>query len=122
MIHKLTAFVLALLIGSPLCCCGWTHRAEVEVKSCCQSKKHSEAPKPKDKENCPCANTPKVRDLASAKTSLPAPEISPAALTHDFVELPALSWTAIKFKLASSEHGPPRARLPLYLRHCALLI
>ena len=122
MIRKLTALLLALLIGSPLCCCAWMHRVEVE-KSCCQSKDHNTStPKPKSKEDCPCATTPKVRDLVSAKISVPPVTISLALPAEPRLEIASLTALAGRIWRVPAEHGPPRTEPPLYLRHCALLI
>jgi hypothetical protein len=122
MTRQLTALVLALLIGSPLCCCGWSHRAEPAVKACCQSKKHGDSQRPKDKENCSCANTPKVRALVDAKVSVPGHDASPSFITNEVAELKVPVWTEFQLTLAPDEHGPPRDEVPLYLRYCALLM
>jgi hypothetical protein len=122
MTRQLTALILALLIGSPLCCCSWSHRAESTIKACCQTKKHGDSQKPKDKENCPCANTPKVRAMVDAKVSVPGHDVSPSLITNQVVELKVPVWSDFQSTLAPNEHGPPRDGVPLYLRHCALLM
>ena len=123
MFHKLIAFILALLIGSPLCCCGLTAKV-TEVKSCCHQAEQEEgkpaAPK-KSKDDCPCAKATKLRELNSGKVPLPTAQLSPALLPEPQPPLTALTpGQASAHYLA--EHCPPIRREPLYLRHCALLL
>lgn len=123
MVHKITAFILALLIGSPLCCCSWMHQAEPAVKSCCATKKHgTTVPKTKDKEQCPCASTPKVRDLAVSKVSVPDASLTATLPPAAIAKLPELSLQGVVVSHDCAEHGPPGLRPPLYLLHHALLM
>ena len=131
MLQKLTAWMLALLIASPMCWCGWMHSAQAAAvvatkPSCCHEKKGATDKKsgPVDNSDCPCAHTPKVRDLASSKAIVPT-----APVTDDVLG----TWNPVEFELAHSgieiaplyyfhAHGPPLRTVPLFVRHCALLI
>lgn len=130
MLHKLTAWMLALLIASPICWCGWMHGdqkvAVNEKPSCCPHKKESTEQKqaPKDPSDCPCSQLPKVRELAVSKVMIPAVPVTDDTLA---------TWNPLLLELAHRDaapvsfewvlnHGPPLPGEPLFLRHCALLI
>lgn len=129
MFHKITAFMLALLIGSPMCWCGWMHGREpsqaVPVSSCCHVKTKDAAKHESDKskEDCPCAHVPKARDVVSGKVPVPSLKV---------MDFPLQNWTEIRVSHADwprvealslrAEHGPPREVVPLYLVQCSLLI
>lgn len=122
MSHRFTALVLALIVASPLCCCGWMHAAEkAHVESCCEAKEAGK-PVPKDKD-CVCAQTPKFRDVSHARVAAPAPDLF-------VLDLPLLAITELEIPfigehsaaLVLRNHGPPPLARPLYHRDCALLI
>ncbi|MBL9143443.1 MAG: hypothetical protein JNM99_07135 [Verrucomicrobiaceae bacterium] len=129
MFQKVTAFMLALLIGSPMCWCGWMHSrapaASAAVPACCHAKAKDSAKHESDKskEDCPCAHAPKARDVVSSKVSLPSLKV---------MDFHLLTWTKVRVSLwdgvideavaSRTEHGPPREAVPLYMVHCSLLI
>lgn len=130
MFQKVTAFMLALLIGSPMCWCGWMHRAppatSTAVPSCCHAKAKdgkTEQKTSKSKEDCPCAHAPKARELVSSKVKVPEAAAFgmhlqtwsvQTALVPDFPQKAGVTST--------TGHGPPRTAVPLYLLQRALLI
>jgi len=129
MFHKVTAFMLALLIGSPMCWCGWMHSrasgAAASVPACCHAKAKDAAKHESDKpkEDCPCAHAPKARDVVSSKVPVPSLKVTDFHLAT-WTEVPVNlgDWSRDEATPRGTEHGPPREVLPLYLVHCSLLI
>ena len=121
--HRLTALVLAFIMASPACWCGWTHAAaEAHVRTCCQAKAKKQNLPAKEKD-CPCSQAIKARDLAQGKVSVPAPSLVDLHLTMVPAIAPVLSEIMHSFAVTEPhEHGPPREIRPLYHLDCALLI
>ena len=129
MFHKITAFMLALLIGSPMCWCGWMHSraqdAATTVPACCHSKAKDTANHESDKSNedCPCAHAPKARDVVSSKVPVPSLKVIDFHLqTWTDVLVMHGDWSRDEASPRGTERGPPREVVPLYLVHCSLLI
>lgn len=129
MFHKVTAFMLALLIGSPMCWCGWMHSrapaASAAVPACCHAKAKDATKQQSDKskEDCPCAHTPKARDVVSSKVPVPSLKVMDFHLLT-WTDVLVLHWDEAKDEalVSRTEHGPPREVVPLYLAQCSLLI
>ena len=127
--HKLTAWMLALLIASPMCWCGWmhgSHAAEAGKPSCCQDAKSkgSEKKGPEKSGDCPCSQLPKVRDVVSGKISVPAVPVSGEWLS---------AWNPVHPELVRQDaghplwndllaHGPPPREVKLFVQYCSLLV
>lgn len=128
MLRQLTAWMLALLIASPMCWCGWMHEAQAQAAAkpgCCQEREeagHSTAPQ--DSKDCPCSVAPKARDVAASKITVP-----PVPVTGEWLA----TWNPVQLELAHRdagvqpdveflEHGPPPRALRLWVLDCALLI
>jgi len=128
MLHKLTVFALVLLIGSPVCWCGWMHQAkhETNLPACCQVKgKATEHHQTSSSEHsdCPCAHAPKVREVAPGKVSVPEAKLLGLVLAPwSSLEIPQAAEAGKAAMVGASIHGPPITVVPLYLIHCALLI
>lgn len=129
MTHRLTAFVLALLIGCPTCWCCVPHEA-ASVKtaarhSCCHPDNEDAAPsgKSSQKKHCPCATSLIKRDLTDGKFLLPKIGVDGVAvfLPASFSEAFTVSMTVRNIATPVDE-DPPWHRRPLYERHCALLL
>lgn len=131
MFHKLTAIALALLIGSPMCWCGWMHqqsaKAAPALPACCHAKdKSAQSSKTssKPKEDCPCAQAPKAREIVSSKISVPSGKV----IGFDWQVWASQEMAAIlpsHYRVAGDWlfwRGPPRPSEPLYLVQCSLLI
>jgi hypothetical protein len=126
MIHKLTALMLALLIASPVCWCGWMHvtASQAEVPSCCQHKHDAaDTSAPLAPEDCPCSKAPKARETTVAKVLVPAPVMSEGTLPPQH---PATTFSTV-WQPASSvfwrdAHSPPRPAVPLRVLHCSWLV
>lgn len=130
MAHKVTAFMLALLIGSPMCWCGWMHQqAQVAESSCCHQKAgkteegHQTPASAPGSQDCPCSKAPKAREATVTKIAVPALQPS------DYTPPPWLGanvFARIEFwqpmAVQTTEHGPPSRAVPLYVRDCSLLI
>lgn len=129
MFHKVTAFMLALLIGSPMCWCGWMHSrapaTSASVPACCHAKAKDAAKHQSDKskEDCPCAHAPKARDVVSSKVPLPSLKVMDFHLLT-WTEVLVTHWDGARDGawVSRTAHGPPRTVVPLYLAQCSLLI
>ena len=130
MFQKVTAFMLALLIGSPMCWCGWMHRAppaaSTPVPSCRHAKAQdgkTEQKTSKSKDDCPCAHAPKARELVSSKVKVPEAAAFDMHLQPWSVQTTLVPHPPQKTLIGSTiGDGPPRTAEPLYLVQCALLI
>jgi hypothetical protein len=128
MLHKLTVFALVLLIGSPVCWCGWMHQSkrETNLPACCQVKgKATEHHQTSSSEHsdCPCAHAPKVREMAPGKVTVPDAKLLGFVFAPwSSLEIPQAAETSMAASVWSSIHGPPITVVPLYLRHCAWLL
>jgi hypothetical protein len=126
MLSRLTALILTLCIGLPMCWCCIAAPQREEVASCCAKRQHAateHAPSHSQEPNCPCAKHETSRDLAATFVKAPAPSLqlltdltwvapSPASLVPSVSAIPA----------PRHDHGPPLHAPPLYARHCAMLI
>ena len=125
MIHKLTAFTLALLIASPVCWCSWMHVAatQAEVPSCCQQKGDHQKHAPEKPSDCPCSKAPKVRELVSHKVLIPAPMPLADAVPAPYLDnhFPT-AWRSQTALVWSTQHSPPRPAIALRVLHCSWLI
>lgn len=86
------ACLLALLVGSPLCCCAVPLPVEQAHSSCCccsgEGQDAKPKPKPAQKESCLCASKA-PRDLPKAMLPPgPAPELALAPLQVIYVPAP----------------------------------
>lgn len=123
MLSRLTALVLTLCIGLPMCWCCITAPQQAEVASCCTKKQHS-ASEHSQEPNCPCAKHENARDVAATFVTAPAPALKllAAPLWHALSPFSPASG-ALANHAPRHDHGPPLgAAPPLYSRHCALLI
>jgi len=127
MLTRLTALILTLCIGLPMCWCCIVAPQQEEVASCCALKKNAvshQTPDHSKEPSCPCARHEGSRDIASAFVQAPIPDlkllVEPvwSASSTAIVRLVALAAHAPRH-----DHGPPlHTSPPLYARHCALLI
>jgi len=126
MITRLTALILTLCIGLPMCWCCIEAPQRAEVNGCCAMKKHAaseHAPSHSKEPNCPCARHEGMRDVAATLVKAPAPALKLLAEPFWDISLPASLPPAVVENLAPRhDHGPPLHTPPLYTRHCALLI
>lgn len=124
MLARLTALILTLCIGLPMCWCCIAAPQQAEAASCCAMKRHaSEHSSPSQQQNCPCAKHEDMRDVASTfvKAPVPAMKLLAESVWHtSSLELPAPS--SFANRAPRHDHGPPLHAPPLYTRHCALLI
>lgn len=122
MLSRLTALVLTLCIGLPMCWCCLTAPQQEEVASCCAKKQHS-ASEHSQEPNCPCAKHENARDVAATFVNAPAPALKLLAepVWHALSPL-SLTSGAMANHAPRHDHGPPLRTMPLYSRHCALLI
>ena len=122
MLSRLTALILTLCIGLPMCWCCITAPQQEEIASCCAKKQHSGSERSQEP-NCPCAKHETARDVASTFVTTPAPALKLLA-EPIWSTLSPLSFTAGAFTTHAPrhDHGPPLRTAPLYARHCALLI
>jgi hypothetical protein len=126
MIARLTALILSLCIGLPMCWCCIAVPQQEEVSSCCAKRQHAageQSPGHSKDQNCPCARHENMRDVAAVFVKAPAPVLKllaePVWSTSELASLaPSLSENAAP----RHDHGPPWHAAPLYARHCALLI
>ena len=124
--YRLTVLVLAFILASPPCWCGWTHAAQVtHAKSCCEeaaAEKKADAPA-KSKE-CPCLQSLKTRELVKAEVKAPVPVLADLhfeVLTA--LELPRQPFeTFFNLREEPHNHGPPGTARPLYQLACSLVI
>jgi hypothetical protein len=121
--------MLALLIASPMCWCGWmhgSHAAEVSKPSCCQDAKSKGSEKKSSEKpgDCPCSQLPKVRDVASGKISVPVVPVTGEWLS---------TWNPVHAAQVCDEgsrqiwndflaHGPPPREVKLFVQYCSLLV
>ena len=126
MLTRLTALILTLCIGLPMCWCCVMAPQQEETSGCCALKQHAasdQTPAHSKEPKCPCARHENARDVAATFVQTPAPALkllaepvwstaSPASITPSVVLQPA----------PRHDHGPPVYAPPLYTRHCALLI
>jgi hypothetical protein len=122
MLSRLTALILTLCIGLPMCWCCITPPQQEKVANCCAKKQHS-ASEHSQEPNCPCAKHETARDLAATFVNAPAPALKLLAAPIGSTLSP-LSHTpeALANHAPRHDHGPPLRTAPLYTRHCALLI
>jgi hypothetical protein len=122
MLSRLTALILTLCIGLPMCWCCITAPQQEEVASCCAKQQHS-ASEHSQEPNCPCAKHENARDVAATFVNAPAPALKLLAEPVWSTSSPAiLSHAAFESLAPRHDHGPPLHTPPLYARHCALLI
>lgn len=130
MLQKVTAWMLALLIASPMCWCGWMHsapaaEAAVAAKpSCCHDKKESKKAASDEANDCPCAHAPKARELTSSKILVPSASMAGDALALWEPMMLVLDRPAVTVRFLDNLHaqGPPLRTEPLFVRHCSWLI
>ncbi|WP_395749826.1 hypothetical protein [Prosthecobacter sp.] len=126
MLTRLTALILTLCIGLPMCWCCVTAPQQAEVAGCCAMKKHASSGHSKDhsqEPNCPCARHESSRDVASTFVSAPPPSLKLLVdLAWTFAAPVVQSPTLSEIHASRHDHGPPLHAPPLYARHCALLI
>jgi hypothetical protein len=122
MLSRLTALILTLCIGLPMCWCCTTAAQHEEVATCCAKKQHS-ASEHSQEPNCPCAKHETARDVAATFVNAPAPALKLLAesVWHALSPL-SLTSKAVANHAPRHDHGPPLHAPPLYSRHCALLI
>ncbi len=122
MLSRLTALILTLCIGLPMCWCCIMAPQQEEVASCCAKKQHS-ASEHSQEPNCPCAKHETARDVAATFVNAPAPALKLLAepVWHALSPL-SLTSEAFASHAPRQDHGPPLHVPPLYTRHCALLI
>ena len=126
MLSRLTALILTLCIGLPMCWCCIAAPQPEEVASCCAKKQHSaseHAPSHSQEPNCPCAKHETARDVAATFVNAPAPALKLLAepVWHALSPLSLFS-EALATHAPRHDHGPPLRTAPLYSRHCALMI
>ena len=126
MIARLTALILTLCIGLPMCwCCVGTPQRE-EMACCCSMRQHAasdQQPAHSKDRNCPCARHENKREVAATSFKTPAPVLKLLAETVWSASSPAVLPPAIVENPAPRhDHGPPLHQAPPYARHCALLI
>ncbi|WP_395735591.1 hypothetical protein [Prosthecobacter sp.] len=127
MLTRLTALILTLCIGLPMCWCCIAAPQQEKVASCCAKKHHAaseHAPSHSREPSCPCAKHEDSRDVASTFVKTPAPSLQ---LLTDLVWVaPSAAASAPSISTCTTasrhDHGPPLHAPPLYARHCALLI
>lgn len=126
MFARLTALILTLCIGLPMCWCCIVAPQPQEVAGCCAKKHHvasEQAPAHSKDQNCPCIRHEASRDVAPTLVKAPVPAlkllVEPVWSTSLLENL-----TSFVFEHAAPrhDHGPPVQAPPLYARHCALLI
>ncbi len=126
MLSRLTALILTLCIGLPMCWCCVAAPQREEVAHCCARKQHAtsdQSPAHSKEPNCPCASHSGMRDVAATFVKAPAPALKllaePVWATLSPVSLiPAVSVIPAPLQ----DHAPPLHAPPLYTRHCTLLI
>lgn len=122
MLTRLTALILTLCIGLPMCWCCTTSPQQEEVATCCAKKQHSSSEHSQEP-NCPCAKHENARDVAA--TFVKAPALALKLLAEPvWLALSPLRLTTVALTIYAPrhDHGPPLRTTPLYSRHCALLI
>lgn len=124
MFHRLTALVLAVIMASPACWCGWTHAAATQhVRTCCAAKAKAKGDAPAKSKDCPCAQALKVRDVVQAKVKVPVPmPLDSFLMRPAMVELQAAEPITVFAAYVPPANGPPRMPRPLYYMDCSLLI
>jgi hypothetical protein len=122
MLSRLTALILTLCIGLPMCWCCITAPQPEEAASCCAKKQHS-ASEHSQEPNCPCAKHENARDVAVTFVNAPAPasKLLAEPVWHPLFPL-SLTSKALATHAPRHDHGPPLHAPPLYTLHCALLI
>ncbi len=129
---RLSQFVLALLMAVPLhlCCWGGLMGAEPEAPcpACLQfmtPEERAAETAPEPVRHCECCDDTLQRDLSPAAITTPRPT------TND---LPAIVWGRPESWITSTtadisrqhlcreDHSPPPYGVPIYRRHCALLL
>lgn len=125
MLTRLTALILTLCIGLPMCWCCIEAPHREETATCCAMKKHAASehtPAHKDT-NCPCVRHEASRDVADTLVKAPAPALKLLAEPVWVISsLESLAPIALEIHAPRHDHGPPLRTAPLYARHCALLI
>jgi len=129
MIARATALLLSLCIALPMCWCCVGVAAHKQVKSCCaveapcsngQHEQSSSAPQDK---HCPCTAHEATRDVASTVVKAPAPRLDPIAEPTWQVAVAETIFSSTWEKPhARHDYGLMRCMVPIYARHCALLI
>jgi hypothetical protein len=122
MLSRLTALILTLCVGLPMCWCCITAPQQEEVATCCAQKQHS-ASEHSQEPNCPCAKHETARDVAATFVNTPAPALKLVAepVWHALSPLSLIAGASAN-RAPRHDHGPPLRTAPLYSRHCALLI
>jgi len=127
--HKLTALILALLIGSPLCCCGFGERApdegqaEEHLSPCCKAARALEQD---NEQNDPTPECPKCPCNEFAKRAI---ELTDAHLAtppstdvgDDFLSAERLDLPRIR-EIGIVELNDPIPRPPVRQAYCVYLI
>jgi hypothetical protein len=127
--NRLIALTLLALIGSPECWCCLVTPAKKAHHDCCNPAAAGNGPtcplqqsKPMGRHSLGCDYVSPPRDTASAAADIPQPTISVFHLSFDF------QWGMSATRPPVAEHwwnadtGPPPPRLPLFVRHHALLL
>ncbi len=126
MISRLTALILTLCIGLPMCWCSAMAPQREERAACCAMQHHGaseQTPAHSKDQNCPCAKHEASRDVAAAFVTAPAPALKLLAGPVWATPSPASLASAVsEISAPRHDNGPPLHAPPLYTRHCALLI
>ncbi|WP_395745166.1 hypothetical protein [Prosthecobacter sp.] len=128
MLTRLTALILTLCIGLPMCWCCIAAPQRAEVAGCCAMKKKQHAPSHQSPSHsqdptCPCARHESSRDVASTLVKAPAPALKLLAEPVWIISSLEVLTSSLSEKPAPRhDHGPPLHAPPLYARHCAMLI
>lgn len=127
MLTRLTALILTLCIGLPMCWCCIAAPQRDEVAGCCAMKKQhaasEQAPAHSKEPSCPCARHESSRDVASTLVKAPAPALKLLAEPVWVISsLEPLASSLSEKPAPRHDHGPPLHAPPLYARLCALLI
>jgi hypothetical protein len=110
-LRQILAFMFAILIASPACCCLGASAPEKPAHSCCGD----ESERPSDKD-CDCADNQQIVTEANQSIPrvpvlfLPPTPLNPPSASVDISPAPNLpSWVTV-------DTGPPRLRLAVYQR------
>ncbi len=126
MLSRLTALILTLCIGLPMCWCCIVGPQQQETTGCCAMRQHAaseQAPAHSKDQNCPCAKHEDMRDVAATFVKAPAPSLKLLAEpVWSASSLASVTPSVFEKYAPRHDHGPPLRETPLYTRHCALLI
>lgn len=123
---RLLALALTLIIGSPACwCCERSAPQPAKAKhACCEQSAPDESlpAAPDRKDPCPCGSSMIRREMAKSVVDVPPPNFAslfpPPVCEYATPALPMVTRAVPYFH----DTGPPHERLPIFLRHHALLM